>query len=100
MKPRRLPYKRLMARLVLVSLAGLLSLNVALAAGEQLARSVVGSAGGAVSQGGVTMRSAVGQLAVGAVEDGSTLCSGFVCGPGAPPVVDPEQKIYLPLVLR
>ena len=54
----------------------------ALAAGEQLPRSLVGSGGGRVTTGTVTLRSAIAQPVAGAVRDGVGLCSGFLCGAG------------------
>jgi hypothetical protein len=80
----------------------LLAAGVALAAGETLPRSLVSSGGGQVSAGGLHLHSAIGQPLVGAVGDGPALCSGFLCGPGAPGASGGGEPffLYLPLVQR
>jgi uncharacterized repeat protein (TIGR01451 family) len=62
----------------------LLTLVTVLAAGERLPRSLVSSGGGPVGEGGVTLRSAIGQPIAGVVREGIALCSGFLCGDRAP----------------
>ena len=91
--------KRWLLTIVLVT-AVLLTVGLVAAGGEMLPRSLVSSGGGLVSQNGYTLHSAVGQPVVGAVENGVTLCSGFLCGPGAPPVTGGNYHIYLPVVIR
>lgn len=59
----------------------LLSIGVALAAGETISHSLVGSAGGQISGGGLILHNAVGQPTAGTVENGISLCSGYLCGP-------------------
>lgn len=80
--------KRRALSLGVIVLAGLmallLSIGVALAAGEILPRSLMGSGGGQISGGGLRLRSAIGQPVAGAVSDSFTLCSGFICGQEAP----------------
>lgn len=79
----------------------LLAVGLAAAAGEMLPQSLVSSGGGQVDQEGLTLHSAVGQPVVGAVESGSTLCSGFLCGADAPQVSsDDDYPLYLPAVSR
>ena len=92
---------RLLLSVVIVLLILASSLHLALAAGEQLTRTLIGSMGGSVSQEGYTLNSAVGQPVVGAVTNDSSLCSGFLCGPGAPETSGSNEKfIYLPVVLK
>jgi len=87
--------------LVTALLVLLLSLGVALAAGEQLGRTLTGSGGGQVGQNGLSLHSAIGQPAAGLVENELTLCSGFLCGPRGPLIVDGDDyDLYLPLILR
>jgi hypothetical protein len=82
----------------------LVSIGLALAAGESISPGLVSSGGGEVSAEGLRLRSAVGQPAVGVVgEDGLALCSGFLCGPDAPPPVagsSDTHAVYLPFVVR
>jgi hypothetical protein len=87
--------------LVLVLLtAVLLTVGLVFAGGDMLPRSLVSSGGGVVSQNGYTLHSAIGQPAVGAVQNGLTLCSGYLCGADAPPVTGGGFSIYLPIVIR
>lgn len=90
--------RRVIIGLVTVLVVLLLSLGLVLAAGEMLPRSLVSAGGGLVAQSGLNLHSAIGQPAVGAVQNGPTLCSGFLCGPGAPSVNDGGHSLYLPLL--
>ncbi len=80
----------------------LLTAGLALAAGELMPRSLVSSGGGLVSEAGYTVHSAIGQPVVGAVTNEATLCSGFLCGPGAPPAppINIEYNSFLPVMIR
>lgn len=83
--------------------AVLLTVSLALASGELLPRSLVGSGGGGVSQGQTTLQSAIGQPLVGAVQSGElTLCSGYLCTAEAPPLsgTESDYNLYLPLTVR
>jgi hypothetical protein len=80
--------------------AALLFFGVVLAAGEGMPRALVGGGGGAVSGDGLRLRTAIGQPLAGVVENGITLCSGFLCGPGASARRAEQHTLYLPLVLR
>lgn len=91
---------RLLSSLIVLILIVLISFSLALAAGEILPRSLVGSGGGQVSQSGLALHSAVGQPVVGAVHNNLNLCSGYLCGAGAPPVSGSDYSLYLPAVLR
>jgi hypothetical protein len=84
---------------LVVITAVLLTFSLAAASGELLPRSLISGGGGMVSEGGLALRSAIGQPVVGAVENGAALCSGFLCGPGAP-VGGGDFYVYLPLVIR
>ena len=85
---------------LVVITAVLLTFSLVAASGELLPRSLVSGGGGMVSEGGLALRSAIGQPVVGAVENGLTLCSGFLCGSGAPPVGGSDFYVYLPVVIR
>ncbi len=85
---------------LVVITAVLLTFSLAAASGELLPRSLVSNGGGMVSEGGLALHSAIGQPVVGAVGNGLTLCSGFLCGSGAPPVGGSDFYVYLPLVIR
>jgi hypothetical protein len=85
---------------LLVVTAVLLTFSLAIAGGDVLPRSLVSSGGGTVSDGGLALRSAIGQPVAGTVQNGAMLCSGFLCGADAPPVSGGEFASYLPLVLR
>ncbi|MEZ4594449.1 MAG: hypothetical protein R3D55_25385 [Chloroflexota bacterium] len=79
----------------------LLSVGLALAGGTLTNRDLVGGGGGRVSQNGLTLQTAVGQPAVGAVQNGSTLCSGFLCDAEAPGTTSGnENNLYLPFIVR
>lgn len=91
--------KKQMLWLVVIT-AVLLTFSLVAASGELLPRSLISGGGGMVSQGGLALHSAIGQPVVGAVENGLTLCSGFLCGSGAPPVGGSDFYVYLPLVIR
>lgn len=91
--------KKQMLWLVVIT-AVLLTFSLVAASGELLPRSLVSGGGGMVSEGGLALHSAIGQPVVGAVENGVTLCSGFLCGSGAPPVGGSDFYVYLPLVIR
>ncbi len=87
------------------ALALLLALTVALAAGEQLSRSATPSTSGPISGGGYTMETSVGQPVVAASSsDSNTVCSGILCGSGAPSESGGSSsssgKIYLPYLSR
>jgi hypothetical protein len=61
-----------------------------------LSWNVIGSGGGPMESDQYTLRSTIGQPAVGTMGgSGHDLCSGFWCGGGAV-----ERHIYLPLVVR
>lgn len=92
---RRISMQLIPALVLLLLLVGL-----ALAGGQGMPRSLVSSGGGAVAQSGLTLHSAIGQPVVGAVENGPTLCSGFLCGAEAPPVSGTDFHTYLPVVVR
>ena len=83
-----------------VLLLTLLSLGLVLAAGEMMPRTLVSSGGGIVSQGDVALHSAIGQPAVGAVGSNLTLCSGYLCGAGAPPVTGGSNTLYIPILFK
>jgi hypothetical protein len=90
--------------IVTAGLGLLLSLQLALAAGEQLSRSVVSSGGGTVNQGSLTLLTTIGQPTAGGAtaSNGQNLCSGFLCGPGVPDSSEPglDHSIYLPLLRK
>ena len=86
--------------MVVVLTAVFLTVGLVLAGGDMMPRSLVSSGGGIVNQNGVTLHSAVGQPAVGAVANGDVLCAGYLCGADAPPVTVGSQAIYLPFVMR
>ena len=83
-----------------LTLVLLLSVGLALAGGTLNSRDLVSSGGGSVSQSGLTLQTAVGQPAVGSVQNGETLCSGFLCNAGAPSVSGGEHDLFLPVVIR
>lgn len=62
--------------------ATLLLIGIVAAAGESLPRFVIAGAGGQTAAGNYRLLSAVGQPAAGTVQNGTKLCSGFVCGQG------------------
>jgi uncharacterized repeat protein (TIGR01451 family) len=66
----------------------LITLSIVLAAGESIPRRHIGSGGGEVSGGGLVLRNIVGQPIAGAVSNGLTVCSGFLCGPQVPSTGD------------
>jgi hypothetical protein len=82
----------------------LLSIGLALAAGESvIQRDAVGRGGGQVSGGGLSLHSAIGQPVVGAVGEDISLCSGYLCGPGAPAApggAGDVHIVYLPFAAR
>jgi hypothetical protein len=89
----------------LLSLSGLIvalvvSIGVVQAAGEQLGRSLTSGGGGQASQSGLTLHSAVGQPAIGGASSSINLCSGYLCGPGAPETSAGQERIYLPVVIK
>lgn len=86
--------------LILVLIALLLGVGLVAAGGDMLPRSLLSSGGGLVSQSELALHNAIGQPAVGAVQNGSTLCSGYLCGMSAPPVSGGTFHIYLPTVVR
>ena len=93
--------KKWMLRPALLLLAIFLMAGLVVAGGEMLPRSLVGSGGGMVSQEGTTLHSAIGQPLVGAVQEGLTLCSGFLCAADAPPISDSSSYgLYLPTLIR
>jgi uncharacterized repeat protein (TIGR01451 family) len=68
-----------------IGLVALLVLvGVALAAGESIPRSQIGSGGGEISGGGLGLRTTIGQPFAGTVSNGPTVCSGLLCGPQVP----------------
>ena len=83
-----------------LTIALLLSFSLALAGGGITARDLVSSGGGEVSQSGLTLQTAVGQPAVGSVQNSETLCSGFLCDVSAPSVSGGEHELFLPFVIR
>jgi hypothetical protein len=95
--------KRKALWLGLILLLALMGLGVVMADGTALSRSLV-SGGGIVSQSGVTLRSATGQPAAGAVENDLTLCSGYWCNSGAPvtepPIIEDEFELFLPIIIK
>ena len=92
--------KKMALLLLLLLMVGLLSVGLVAAGGDMLPRSLVSSGGGIVSQSGTTLQSAIGQPAVGAVENGNVLCSGYLCGAEAPPVSGGSNSVYLPVIIR
>lgn len=84
--------------LILIT-AVFLTFSLVMASGELLPRSLVSGGGGLVSTGGMMLHSAIGQPVVGAVQNGLALCSGFLCGSGAP-VGGSDFYVYLPVVIR
>ncbi len=80
----------------------LISISLALAAGESIRLGTVGSGGGQISGGGLRLHSSIGQPAAGAVGDDLGLCSGYFCGPDASsaPSGGDDHIVYLPLVVR
>lgn len=78
----------------------LLSMGIALATGEMIPRSLIGSGGGEISGDGLELRSAIGQPVAGTVGQGPTLCIGFICGPGASSSDKPGFAVYVPLVIK
>lgn len=94
---------------LMLMLAALLLASTAFAAGERITRSALTSGGGTLSSAGVQLRAAVGQPLAGTVSGATRLCSGALCGAGAPATPDPapapdltpgSRQIYLPLVVR
>lgn len=86
---------------LILTLAGIiLPLSLAFASGELLPRNLIGNGGGAVTQNGIVLHSAIGQPAAGAVQNNLTLCGGFHCAPGAPSLSGAQRPIHLPLVVR
>jgi hypothetical protein len=85
--------------LVAVLVLLLVMVGLAAAVGELLPRNLVSGGGGMVSEGGLALHSAIGQPVVGAVENGLALCSGFLCGSGAP-VGGSDFYVYLPVAIR
>jgi hypothetical protein len=83
-----------------LTLVLLLSVGLALAGGTITSRDLVSSGGGSVSQSGLTLQTAVGQPAVGSVQNSQTLCSGFLCDANAPSVSGGEHELFLPFVIR
>lgn len=96
---KRMNKKRALLLLVIL-MAVLLTGGLVAAGGEMLPRSLVSSGGEMVSQSGYSLHNAIGQTAVGAVENDTVLCSGFLCGAEAPPVSGGSYDIYLPVVIR
>ena len=96
--------KRKALWLGLILLLALMGLGVVMADGTALSRSLVSGGGGIVSQSGVTLRSATGQPAAGAVENDLTLCSGYWCSGGAPlsepPIIEDEFELFLPIIIK
>ncbi len=83
------------------AMALFLSVGIVLAVGETLERGTVSSGGSEISGGGLTLQSSAGQPVVGSISGSDvTLCSGLLCGEGAPAVSGPDQELYLPLVQR
>ncbi|MBK7893708.1 MAG: hypothetical protein WAS33_18145 [Candidatus Promineifilaceae bacterium] len=79
----------------------LFSVGLALAGGPLTARDTINAGGGQVSQNGLSLQTAVGQPAVGAVQNGSTLCSGFLCDAEAPETSSGNgNRLYLPFIVR
>jgi hypothetical protein len=92
--------KKQMVWLVVIT-AVLLTFSLALPPAGNCCRAAWSVAGAAWSaRAMVALRSAIGQPVVGAVQNGATLCSGFLCGADAPPINDPDFYIYLPVTIR
>jgi uncharacterized protein YjeT (DUF2065 family) len=93
------PQSRLAASLVGAALALVLVLGGVLAVGEPPLRSTISSGGGEISSGELRLQTSIGQPVVGAVSNETyELCSGLICGSGAPGLNIVLQKVYLPLV--
>lgn len=90
---------RLKTTLIGAMVGVLLLTAIVLAAGESLPRHVIGSGGSSIEN-GITLRNAIGQPIAGAVSNGITLCSGFVCGQSTSAPFDNNHFVYLPLVLK
>lgn len=89
----------LVAALLLLALT--IGLGTAMGAGEQLRRAATVSGGGALSAGATRLHSSIGQPAIGAVRSQVVLCSGLLCGSGAPELrPDAGAPVYLPMVVR
>lgn len=94
---KHIPKKWLL--LVLLT-AVLLTVGLVFAEGELLPRSLVSGGGGLVSQSSYHLHNAIGQPVVGAVQNGATLCSGFLCDANAPLINGGNFDSYLPMIIR
>ena len=93
--------KRLFVVLGILLPAVLLAGAWALATGEAIPRSLLGSGGGRVSDNGLVVANVFGQPVVGSVDNGTVrLCSGFGCRGATPAVETSNSTVYLPLVLK
>lgn len=86
--------------LFLLTVVVCLTFSAVAAGGDLFPRSLISSGGGLVSQAGITLHSAIGQPAVGAVQNDLTLCSGYLCGAEAPPITEGNYEIYLPAITK
>lgn len=91
---------RIINRLLVITMLLFLMTGLVWAGGDGLPRSLVSNGGGAVSQGGFSLETAVGQPVVGAVENGALLCSGYWCGADAPPITGGAYALYLPALIK
>lgn len=83
----------------------LLVVSLALAGGGQASRSLLAGGGSQVSNGALTLSSALGQPVAGAGETGNLVgAHGFWVGAGVQPIPTPipgsDHFIYLPIVVR
>ncbi len=92
--------KKLTMIWVCLALVLLFSVGLVLAGGTITSRDLVSGGGGQVSQSGLTLHTAVGQPAVGSVQNSETLCSGFLCDASAPSLSGGEHSLYLPFIIR
>jgi hypothetical protein len=93
------PQSRLFASLVGAALALVLVLGGVLAVGEPPPRSTISSGGGEISSGELRLQTSIGQPVVSTVSNETyELCSGLLCGPGAPGLSLVPQEVYLPVI--
>ena len=86
--------RKVILALVLVITLGAVPVLAQISAAHDLSWHTIGGGGGRMESGGHVLQGTVGQAVTGLMgSDGHTLCSGFWCG------VEPEYRVYLPLVL-
>ncbi len=83
-----------------VGTAVFLTVGFVLAGGVTMPLSMIGSAGGVVTQDGITLQTVIGQPTIGTVDNDEVLCSGILCSPDAPPISGGTSQLYLPYVSR